>query len=57
MQETLVVTLGVAWVAAFAHFVADAAGLIPYDVGLAEFAVFLGIVYFVAYAIGSIRYR
>ena len=57
MLDALAVTLGAGWVTGFAYFVADAAGLVAYDLNVALFPVFLGIVYFVAFAAGSIRYR
>ena len=57
MLDALAVTLGVGWVAGFAYFVADAAGLIAFDLNIAFFPALLGVVYLVAYAIGSIRYR
>ncbi|MFD1120155.1 hypothetical protein [Sphaerisporangium aureirubrum] len=57
MQDALTVTLGVGWVAGFGYVVADTAGLVAYDVGIAVFAVFLGAVYLAAVIVGKIRYR
>jgi hypothetical protein len=56
-QDALAVTLGVGWVAGFAYVVADAAGILGYDVGIALFAAMLGIVYLIAVGVGWIRYR
>jgi hypothetical protein len=56
-QDALAVTLGVGWVAGFAYVVADAAGIIGYEVGIALFAALLGIVYLIAVSVGWIRYR
>lgn len=57
LQDALEVTLGVGWVGGFAYVVADAAGLVAYDVDIALFPVLLGVVYVVAFAVGKIRYR
>ena len=57
IQDALVVTLGVGWVGGFAYVVADAAGLVAYDVKLAGFPTFLGVVYLITFAVGMIRYR
>jgi len=57
MLDALAVTLGVGWVVGFAYFVADAAGLIPYDLNIALFPAFLGVVYLSAFVVGSIRFR
>jgi hypothetical protein len=57
LQDALVVTLGVGWIVGFAYVVADAAGLIAYDVSIAVFPALLGVVYLVAFAAGKLRYR
>jgi hypothetical protein len=57
LQDALAVTLGVGWVAGFAYVVADAAGLVAYDVNLAIFPALLGVVYSIAFAVGKLRYR
>jgi multisubunit Na+/H+ antiporter MnhF subunit len=57
LQDALEVTLGVGWVGGFAYVVADAAGLIAYDVNIALFPVLLGVVYSIAFVVGKIRYR
>lgn len=57
LQDALEVTLGVGWVGGFAYVVADAAGLIAYDVNIALFPVLLGVVYSTAFIVGKIRYR
>ena len=57
MQDALAVTLGVGWVVGFAYVVADAAGLVALDLNVALFPALLGVVYVIAFAAGSIRYR
>ena len=57
LQDALAVTLGVGWVGGFAYFVADAAGLVAYDVGIAVFPALLSVVYLIAFAVGKFRYR
>jgi len=57
LQDALEVTLGVGWVGGFAYVVADAAGLVAYDVDIALFPVLLGVVYVIAFVVGKIRYR
>ncbi|MFI7705482.1 hypothetical protein [Nonomuraea sp. NPDC049480] len=57
LQDSLEVTLGVGWVGGFAYVVADAAGLIAYDVNIALFPVLLGVVYSITFVVGKIRYR
>ncbi|TMR99806.1 hypothetical protein [Nonomuraea basaltis] len=57
LQDALEVTLGVGWVGGFAYVVADAAGLVAYDVNIALFPVLLGVVYVIAFVVGKIRYR
>jgi hypothetical protein len=57
MLDALAVTLGVGWVVGFAYFVADAAGLVTYDLNIALFPVLLGVVYVTAFVVGGIRYR
>lgn len=56
-QDALAVTLGVGWVVGFAYFVADAAGLVTYDLNIALFPALLGVVYVIAIVVGWIRYR
>jgi len=57
VQDALAVTLGVGWVSGFAYVVADAAGLIAYNVDIAVLPAFLGVVYLVTIVAGKIRYR
>jgi hypothetical protein len=57
VQDALAITLGVGWVGGFAYVVADAAGLVAYDVNLAVFPALLGVVYMIAFVVGKIRYR
>ena len=57
LQDALAITLGVGWVAGFAYVVADRAGLVTHDVGIAVFPVVLGVTYLVAVAAGRFRYR
>ena len=57
LQDALVVTLGAGWVGGFAYIVADAAGLVAYDINIAVFPVLLGVVYLIAFAVGNFRYR
>lgn len=56
MLDALAATLGVGWVVGFAYFVADAAGLVTYDLNVALFPALLGVVYLIAFVIGRIRY-
>ncbi|MEV4066629.1 hypothetical protein [Nonomuraea dietziae] len=57
MQEALAISLGAGWVGGFAYVVADAAGLITYDVNTAVLPALLGVVFVIAFAAGLIRYR
>jgi hypothetical protein len=57
MQEALAISLGAGWVGGFAYVVADAAGLITYDVDTAVLPALLGVVFVIAFAAGMIRYR
>ncbi|MCO4256346.1 hypothetical protein [Pseudarthrobacter cellobiosi] len=57
IQDARVVTFGLGWVGGFAYVVADAAGLVAYDVNLAGFPTLLGVVHLVTFAVGMIRYR
>ncbi|GGK81601.1 hypothetical protein Sme01_63030 [Sphaerisporangium melleum] len=57
MQEALAISLGSGWVVGFAYVVADAAGLITYDVNIAVLPALLGVVFMIAFAAGMIRYR
>lgn len=57
MQDALVAALGVGWVTGFAYVAADAAGIIDHDFNAALFAVLLGAVYLLTFAVGWIRYR
>ncbi|MFI7132791.1 hypothetical protein ACIBQ1_44440 [Nonomuraea sp. NPDC050153] len=57
IQEALAISLGTGWVGGFAYVVADAAGLITYDVNAAVLPAFLGVVFLIAFAVGMIRYR
>jgi hypothetical protein len=53
----LAITLGAGWVAGLGYVVADAAGLLSFDVDIAAFSVFLGIVFLITFLVGRIRYR
>ncbi|MEV4178661.1 hypothetical protein [Nonomuraea sp. NPDC049709] len=57
VQDALGITLGVGWIGGFAYVVADAAGLVTYDVDIAAVPVSLGVVYLLAVIVGKIRYR
>jgi hypothetical protein len=57
VQEALAISLGAGWVGGFAYVVADAAGLITYDVNTAVLPALLGVVFMIAFAAGMIRYR
>jgi hypothetical protein len=57
LLDALAITLGVGWIAGFAYVVADAAGLIPFEVGPAVLPVVLAVVYLLAVLAGRIRYR
>ena len=57
LQDALMVTLGVGWVGGFAYVVADAAGLVAYDVNIALFPALLGVVFSIAFVVGMLRYR
>jgi signal transduction histidine kinase len=57
IQEALAISLGAGWVGGFAYVVADAAGLITYDVNTAVLPALLGVVFVIAFAAGMIRYR
>ena len=57
IHNALAVTLGVGWVVGFAYVVADSARLVTYDVDIAVFPAFLGVVYVIAFVVGNIRYR
>lgn len=57
MLDALAITLGVAWVAGFGYFVADAAGLIPFAVNPALLPAGMGVVFIGATIAGHLRYR
>lgn len=57
IQDALAAALGVGWVVGFAYFVADAAGLVTYDLNVALFPALLAVAYLVAFLVGWIRYR
>ncbi|MGW3345597.1 hypothetical protein ACWDA3_19990 [Nonomuraea rubra] len=57
VQDALAVTLGVGFVGGFAYVVADAAGLVAFDVDIAVFSALLGVAYLIAFVAGKIRYR
>lgn len=57
LLDALAVTLGVGWVGGFTYFVADAAGLVAFDVGVAVVPALLGVVNLVAFVVGKLRYR
>jgi hypothetical protein len=56
-RDALAVTLGVGWVVGFGYFVADAAGILTYNLNIALFPALLGVVYLIAVVVGWIRYR
>lgn len=57
IQDALAATPGVGWVAGFGYLVADAAGLVAYDLNIALFPALLGVTYLIALIVGWIRYR
>ncbi|MFD6973739.1 hypothetical protein [Streptomyces sp. NPDC059979] len=57
MQDALAVTLGVGWIVGFSYVVADAAGLVAHDVGIAVLPTLMGVVFVIAFVVGKIRYR
>ncbi|MGW4034270.1 hypothetical protein ACWEFL_34080 [Streptomyces sp. NPDC004838] len=57
IQDALGVALGVGWVVGFGYLVADAAGLVAYDLNIALFPALLGVAYLIALVVGWIRYR
>jgi hypothetical protein len=57
MQDALAITLGVGWIVAFAYVVADSAGLVSQDFGVAALSVLMAVVFMAAIFVGRIRYR
>jgi hypothetical protein len=57
MLDALAVTLGVGFVVGFGYFVAEAAGLVTYDLNIALFPVLLAVAYVIIILVGWIRYR
>jgi len=57
LQDALAVTLGVGWVVGFGYVVADTAGLLAGEVGVAALPILLGAVFVIAVAVGKLRYR
>ena len=57
MLDSLAVTLGVGWVLGFAYVVADGAGLVANEAGVAVLSALLSVVYMTAIVIGRLRYR
>lgn len=57
MTDALAVTLGIGWVLGFGYVVAEAAGILPFDVDVAGFSIVLVAVYLLALLAGRIRYR
>ncbi len=57
IQDALAAALGVGWIGGFAYVVADAAGLVDYDVNIAVLPTLMGVVYMVAVLVGTLRYR
>jgi hypothetical protein len=57
IQDSLAAALGVGWIGGFAFVVADAAGLVDRDVNIAVFPALMGVVYMIAFLVGTIRYR
>ena len=54
IQDALAAALGVGWVGGFAYVVADAAGLVDYDVDIAVLPALLGVVYMIAFVVSTI---
>jgi len=57
LLDAFTVTLGAGFVGAMAYAAASSAGLVPENFSIALFAVFLAVVYLIAFAAGKIRYR
>ncbi len=57
LLDAFTVTLGAGFVGAMAYAAASTAGLVPENFSIALFAVFLAVVYLLAFAAGKIRYR
>jgi len=57
LLDAFTVTLGAGFVFAMAYAAASSAGLVPENFSIALFAVFLAVVYLIAFAVGKIRYR
>jgi hypothetical protein len=57
LLDAFTVTLGAGFVGAMAYSAAGTADLVPEDFSVALFAVFLSVVYLLAFAAGKIRYR
>lgn len=57
LMDALAVTLGFAWVAGFALVVAQLAGLVTTDLGVAAVPMVLAVVFMLAFVAGRLRYR
>jgi hypothetical protein len=57
LLDAFTITLGAGFVGAMAYSAAGTANLVPEDFSVALFAVFLSVVYVLAFAVGKIRYR
>jgi hypothetical protein len=57
MQDALAVTLGVGWVSGFAYVAADAADLLSDFADIGVLTALLGVVYMIAFLVGTVRYR
>jgi hypothetical protein len=57
LLDAFTVTLGAGFVGAMAYAAASSAGLVPEAFSIALFAVFLAVVYLIAFVVGKIRYR
>lgn len=57
LLDAFTVTLGAGFVGAMAYAAASSAGLVPENFSIALFAVFLSVVYVIAFVVGNIRYR
>jgi hypothetical protein len=57
MQDALAVTLGVGWVGGLAYVVADAADLLSDFDDIGVLIALTGVVYMIAFVVGTVRYR
>jgi len=57
LLDAFTITLGAGFVGAMAYAAAGNAGIVPENLNIALFAVFLSVVYLLGYVAGKIRYR